>query len=609
VTRSLNNEFKAFSADLCTAWLRHNSAATLAEDAIPGYPNLYRRDNCGGQPSYEALSTAEPPGRPADEYEVNVQGFADDVTTAIFPAADALTPDAPVLAEKPQKELLLYEHSANGLHFVCYLPSGVPNPTACAAGMAAGQPDGNASSVQNAISADGSRIFWTAYSGGLESSQGMPGRIYMRLNPDREQSAVEGGECTEASKACTVPVSGLVTAEAAAYWGAARDGSKAIFEIAKGPLKDNLYEFDVATSTPRLIATGVEGPMGMSEDASRIYFASSKVLGEGGGEGAREGAHNLYLYEAPAEEGEEGSFSFIMALAERDFLGFELQPGAVDDVPSKRSASVSADGLHVAFTSAASPTPTGYDNLDAASGEAAQEAYLYDARAEELLCVSCNPTGARPLADNLNIPAAPVWAAARLPNPRSPLNPPHPLAEDGKRLFFESHEALVPRDANGTWDVYQWEAPGKGSCDRGDATHWEEAGGCVDLISSGESTAASRLLDADPSGSNVFIGTQSSLIGIDFGSNDVYDVRIGGGFPLPVAKASCEGGACQSPSAPPAEEAPASASLQGPGNARKAKARRCRRGARKVRRNGKSRCAKRQRRRAAGDGQRRRAGR
>ena len=585
---SLINEFRAFSPDLCEAWLFHNSGSTLAEGAIPDYANVYRRESCGGAPFYEALSTAKPPSRPAEAYLANPVGFSADGSQTVFLANDALTPDAPALPElgvDEQKEMQLYEHGPEGLRFVCHLPNGTSYAAACAAGMAAGTPNGRASAVQNAISADGSRVFWTAYKGDLGIPlEGIPGQIYLRQNPDQAQSEVKSGECTEAEKACTIAVSGTVSPEPAEYWAAADDGSKAIFEIAKGPLKDNLYEFDVEARKARLIAGGVLGPMGVSEDASRIYFASSKVLGEGASEGAKEGAPNLYLYEAPQEEG-EGSFHFVMALTTADF-GTEVKPRSINEVPITRSSTVSADGLHAAFTSATSPTPTGYDNLDAESGEPDEEVYLYDATQEELRCVSCNPTGTRPAGED--------GTAARLPAPAMSLVALHPLSEDGSRLFFESHEALVPRDSNGTWDVYQWEAPGAGACTEADSTYGEASGGCVELISSGQSPSPSILLDADATGNNVFIGTQASLIAADYGLHDVYDARVGGGLPeAPSPPAACEGEACQGTISPPNDPTPSSASFQGAGNVREGTPS-CRKP--KVRRKG--RCVTKQRKRA-----------
>lgn len=587
LTRSLNNDFKAFSEDLCMGWLRHNSTSILAPEATPGFPNLYRRENCTSPPSYEALSTAEPPSRPAIEYLLYPLGFSEDGTKSFFVANDRLTEDAPAL--KPE-ELSLYVHSqAGGLRYVCYLPDGSPNPTACGAGLpaaVAGQHDGSASAVQNAVSNDGSRVFWTAYKGDLGiSPEGFSGRLYVRLNADREESA-GAPECTEPQKACTIAVSESVSAEPAVskepaqFWAASNDGSKAIFKVTDGPLKGNLYEFDVDSKAPRLIAQGVEGPMGISDDVSDVYFSSSKALAPGG----IEGAHNLYHYEAG---GSGGSINFVMGLAGADLNGSELSPGAVNEVPTERSSAVSRDGSVVAFSSAASPGPTGYDNTDVESGRPDDEVYVYDATgAGELRCVSCNPTNARPAGTGVLGPAA----AARLSPPKTPLHSPHTLSADGNRLFFESHEALVPRDVNGTWDVYQWEAPGTGGCDEGDSTFGKEAGGCVDLISSGESPAPSRFLDADADGSDVFISTQSSLIATDFGSNDVYDARVEGGFPLPTPKASCEGEACQSPPAPPAVLTPASSSFKGQGNQQH---KRCPKGTRKIKHRGKARCRKR----------------
>jgi len=562
-------EFDGFSDDLCQAWFRHNSPATLSEDAIGRYPNLYRRESCSGTPSYEALTTVEPPQRTPHEYfELRVQGALEDGTRAIFVANDKLAPDAPELKEN---ELLLYEHTPAGLRFVCYLPSGSPSPRACAAGTGAGSFGGEQSSVHNAISADGSRIFWTAYSGNLRfgDNPGVPGQIYVRI---------DGNE--------TRKVSGTVSSEPAWYWTASEDGSKAIFEFAKGTARaGELYEVDVDTGTPRLIAKGVEGPLGASEDASRIYLASSEDLdGEGP---AANGAHNLYRYEA--EEGGPGSFAFIMALSAADIGGSLRVPAPIDEVPAQRSARVSPDGLNAAFVSSASPTPSGFDNLDAASGEPDQEVYLYDASRHQLLCASCSPTGARPAGEDISTELTTLWAAARIQGWEALMHAPRVLSEDGSRLFFESHEALVPRDTNGTWDVYEWEAPGAGSCSQASETFSSVTEGCVDLISAGDSPAVSTFLDADPSGANVFIGTQSSLVGADYGLNDVYDARIDGGFPEPERASECEGEACQSPPPPPAEVTPASEAFEGKGNPH---ARRCRKGMRKVRRHGKVRCAK-----------------
>jgi hypothetical protein len=568
VEELLGGEFHGFSSDLCTAWLRHYSVKPLAKDGIAGFANIYRRENCAAPAGYETITTLEPTNREADKYrELRALGGSEDGRHSIF-TANASFLDAPPLGPG---DWLLYEHAPDGLRFVCYLPEeGGPSPGSCSAGMPAGTGGGNESSVRNAISSDGRRIFWTAYTGipkiGVEA--GAAGQIYVRIDGSK-----------------TLPVSGSAPgAEAtdlAKYWTAANDGSKALFEFSSGGLKDELYEFDVQSATAKRIAKGVEGPMGASEDASRVYFASKEDLDEGGP--ASVGAHNLYLYEADAGGG--GTFTFIMALAGKDMLGTDTEPTPIDEVPAQRSASVSPDGLHVAFTSAASPSPTGYDNRDAVSGNPTQEVYLYDAEEHELICVSCNPTEARPTGEQ--------GVAARIQGWETLLHAPRVLSNDGRRVFFESREELVPLDTNGAWDVYQWEELGTGSCSEEAEGFDEAAAGCIDLISSGESARDSTFLDADASGENVFIGTLSSLVPQDYGLNDVYDVRVGGGFPTPVERPSCEGEACQSPPAPPADVTPASEAFRGPGNPRAGKPRRrCKSGMRRVRRNGKSRCVK-----------------
>ena len=215
-------------------------------------------------------------------------------------------------------------------------------------------------------------------------------KIYLRQHPDREQSAIEGGECIEPELACTVPVS----IGPAQFWTASTDGSRAFFSEG-GKLRE--YRLEEGSST---IAEGVLGVAGASDDGSRLYFASTKVLsGEDAnseGDKALDGQPNLYLYEAGEEAG-EGKFSFIGALASRDFsltLTTNSPLNPISPVPARRASRVSPDGATLAFNSYS--RPTGYDSTDAASGEADTEVFLYSAADDELDCVSCNPSGARP---------------------------------------------------------------------------------------------------------------------------------------------------------------------------------------------------------------------
>jgi hypothetical protein len=412
-------------------------------------------------------------------------------------------------------------------------------------------------SANNAVSADGSRIFWTASSGTYGE-----GRIYVRINGKNPTIAVsEAGEA----------LSGTGT-EDSQYWTAASDGSRAIYStgnLSSG--KADLYEFTVAGKVTKLIAHKVKGVLGASEDASRIYVVSEEALSGANDEGKVPvaGRSNLYFYQA----GGAGSFRFIAQLASGDFVPTGGSSGFSPMTPlsNHRTARVSPSGGVTTFMSTA--PVTGFDNTDVNSGEADAEVFRYDASAEggagRLLCLSCDPTNVAPSGRELAQGPIPLkqWAAARIPSFESPLYASRVLSEDGNRVFFDSYEALVPRDTNEKQDVYEWEAPGADNCTNESPAYSAPNGGCVSLISSGRSSQDSEFVDASPDGRDVFFTTASSLVAQDNGLIDIYDAREGGGFPPPRAPVPlCQGEACQSPSMAPIDTTPASFVFSGPGN-------------------------------------------
>jgi hypothetical protein len=305
------------------------------------------------------------------------------------------------------------------------------------------------------------------------------------------------------------------------------------------------------------------------------------------------GKPNLYLAEG-------GGLGFIATLAGND-VSVSSEYATITRRPHQRTARVSPDGLHAAFTSFGAPTH--YDNTDAKSGKADMEVFLYDAGGEgELICASCNPSGGRPVGARMPKLAEgkEVWAAASLPVWFKALYPGRVLADDGNRLYFEATDALVPRDSNGTIDVYQWERSGRGGCEQSDPDYSTQNQGCVSLVSSGQSAGEARFLDASPSGDDVFFTTAASLVEWDYGLVDIYDARVDGGLPAPpVPPAECEGEACQGPAAAPEPPRPSSLTYSGPGNLLERNARpRCAKGKVRRRVRGKSRCVKRASKRA-----------
>ncbi len=226
------------------------------------------------------------------------------------------------------------------------------------------------------------------------------------------------------------------------------------------------------------------------------------------------------------------------------------------------TARVSGSGTFIGFNSIDSLT--GYDNTYANTGERVIEIYLYDAATDRIHCVSCIPTGAQPpLGAAIRSPArqnlAKMWAN---------LYPQRNVSDRGQ-VFFETTDALVPRDTNGRRDVYEWEQPGVGTCTEASPAFSSQEVGCIYLLSSGTSETGSHFLDATPNGSDVFISTAQQLLPRDTDTVfDYYDVREGGGFAEPPGEAApCEGEACKGAVVgAPTFGAPGSLAFTGSGN-------------------------------------------
>jgi hypothetical protein len=582
-------------------------------------PNLYRRDDCG-PPDFELLTTAVPPGFSRElegtdsKYIPGIQGFSVDGSRTVIRADAVLTPDACKTNQEESKGLFqVYVAHQGNLHLVSVLPNGKPACVHSSVGTMRSR-FGNVEedNVFHAVSDDASRIFWST-SGRADNkspvtenggSEDQPGPLYVRENPEGEVGGNAKCSETRPGQACTIRITNDSKAR---FWGADVKGTTAIYTTGAND-DSELFEYDIDTETPTPIAKGVVGVAGMSNDATHVYFVSTEALSGSGanpqGDEAQAGKPNLYLHEQGV-----GTARFVATLADIEVL----PPSPAALFPYARTSLVSGDGTHIAFTSAASPT--GYDNTDANSEQPDVEVYLYDAGngagGGQLTCVSCNPSGARhagrAVSNDLRTGEPDLWTAATIPGWEVEFHPDRLLSADGNRLFFESFDGLVPRDTNGKEDVYAWErATDKQDCLStlgGEVFLGEDpaaSGGCLSLISSGQSSADSEFLDASRSGDDVFFTTAKSLLPQDYGLLDVYDARVDGGFPPPPApKPPCEGEACQPPISPPNDPTPGSASFQGSGNLKPGNTKRsrpCPKAKRRVRKAGRARCVAKHRR-------------
>ncbi len=542
-TPSLNNEYQLFTSDLCRGVLFHDTADPLAAGAVPGFRSLYRGNLCAGGFELVAPQT-EPVGVEGKLYSLEVQGASADASRVFIASKGALAAGGKEGVEQ------LYEVNGAETTLVCVLPSNKPVTGACSAGTRDPNTPEYDSDYEGAVSADGAEVYWTDES---------TGRIYLRL-----------------SGLSTLPVS----AGSAQFWGASSDGSQAIYSEGE---KLRMFSLDAGTSTT--VATGFRGLLGMSSDASKLYFVSTEDLASG----ATAGEPNLYLYEA----GEPGTFNYVSTLASADVTE-EGVPFPASPKRHGHTAQVSSDGGTLVFMSAG--RPTGFDNADAENGEPDTEVYLYRAGKHSLSCISCARGGARPIGRDGTKEwhtRRSFWVAGQIPPGESALRIPRVVSQGGTRVFFESYDALSERDTNEQKDVYEWEAEGVGNCSSGVAGYDPGVEGCINLISSGESPQPSSIVDTDPTGRDVFFKTEASLLPQDTEAVDIYDAREGGGFPLqpPVAE-SCQGEACR-PTGPSSSSGtpstPSSTQVQSSGDLLRPH---CRKGTHLVTKGGKNQCVK-----------------
>jgi hypothetical protein len=527
-----------FSADLSLGLLEPSGSSTTPQSPeATTERTLYLRNSAGGKFVPLESQANVPPGTKFADPNMQFLAGTPTLDNVIFGTSAVLTPEA-----KSGQGQNLYEWSAGGLELVNITPStpGSPNGTT-EPGAYLGSYNGSEGMSARAISSDGRWVVWVH--GDLSSGGGVNQvQLYVRDMVDKKTLRLGGNY--------------------ARFETMSADGSKVFFIETKLARGGDLYVFDTATGTQTDLtanhgageqsASVQEAVMGASEDGSYIYFVATGVLANG----AVSRADNVYVLH---DTGSGWTTTYIATLAGEDAKTWRGTSGsgelpkvepdhAVEPVHLPLVASrVSPNGRYVTFMSERSLT--GYDNLDAISGQPDEEVYLYDAVSNRLVCVSCDPTGARPVGvfDNrsyaealfvdlqtawsANEGSGDHWLAGSIPgwekgfSHRAAYQPRY-LSDSG-RLFFNSPDALVPQDTNGLEDVYQYEPAGVGSCTSTSTTFSGRSQGCVSLISSGQSASESMFQDASESGNDVFFTTNSRLAPEDYDTAyDVYDAHV-----------------------------------------------------------------------------------
>lgn len=255
-------------------------------EAPAGYVNFYRRSDGSG---FQALLTQVEISDlivPPQQFELRFVASSPDLGHVLLSSCAALTPDAleaPSLTSCDPAQPNLYQWSGGAtLKLVNLLP-----------GETVGTPGAVAAAQGKAVSADGSRVFWSDLA---------TGNLYVRKD-GQSTVQVDAG-----------------AAGGGAFQTASSDGSVAYFT--KG---GHLYRFDVNTeaTTDLTPSGGVEGVLGASDKGSHVYYLATA---------------GLMLWH-------DGTTVEVAATAD-----------AGNYPPTTGTARVTADGRHLAFLASASLT-------------------------------------------------------------------------------------------------------------------------------------------------------------------------------------------------------------------------------------------------------------
>lgn len=402
-------------------------------------------------------------------------------------------------------------------------------------------------------------------------NEGFSGRLYMRVDgtSTTQIDVSERTDCADHNPCVGTPEPDTYTP--AEFLDASTDGTRVFFMTAQALTNDapadgqtKLYMYDVTKPDGARISFlspdgdpndggTVEGMIGVSHDGHYAYFVASGQLVSG--QPDLNGNFGIYLWH-------DGSLSYVGRAPKGSALN-EVKTNESVWTETPLQSRVSPDGRHLLFSAIRGGGLLGYDQGSCASaiGVGCRELYVYDADTGQLACASCIPTGA-----TATVMATDAeWTNAGAANTSFHIN--RAISDDGSRVFFTTGEALVPEDTNGRLDAYEWTAAGTHECPSS-AADSAFTKGCLSLLSTGEDLADSYFLDASGSGNDVFFATREELVGWDTdGAYDLYDARVGGGFPEPTAPPACSADTCQgNPSEQLALVAPATTVFQGAGN-------------------------------------------
>jgi hypothetical protein len=372
----------------------------------------------------------------------------------------------------------------------------------------------------NAVSSNGSRIFFEAYPSGCPEQE----EEYHRLEDNGRTRKIE----------LYMRLNGKETVDIGNYIfeGANPEGTRLFlskWNEEKGSLEYFSYNTETRLAKPLFSQQG---------DALGLKHA----LSENG---------NVYYFEAigPAALTPEAPTD------RNDIYRYEISSETMSFVGVSSQDNNHSSGFYV--------SPDGgdfYFNVDSVEGVAGGanpvvvQAYRYDSAEDMVQCIAC-ASSYDPKPQLISVFMPEYGPEGYILSPLAV-----PASENGNFVFFDTPNELVSQDTNGeivpgafvnyfspSSDVYEWRRDGVDGCGR--------VQGCLALITNGIDGTENVLLGVGRSGRDVFIGTHSQLVPTDTDQGgDIYDARINGGFAVPrPAPAECEGDACSTSQVAPGD--------------------------------------------------------
>jgi len=490
-------------------------------------------------------------------------GGSDDFSHVVYVSEANQTGDSPAQGDFSK----LYEWDNGSLKLVSKDPSDVPFETP--SNYPANYPSATATALPSAISEDGERIYFQnpTFNSATVGHCTATCEVYMRESATTTYD-VSASECTVSCG----------TDQSDEFQWASPNGAVAFFtSCAKltdtsaatvscgtdGALGAKLYRWDRnAPPGHRLIdltvdhepADGaqptVQGLIGASDDGNTAYFVASGQIVAGESAPSSVGIYRWRW------NGGSPDVEFLGSLS-HTYDPFSGSDDSHNWIIEHRR--VTPDGKYLLIS-------TGIPLVPAVDRDSDRDVYRWDEQ-NGWICVSCQAPGAPSAGDSNDDTHGSPPIGLNDFGPLSNHDPIITMSNDG-RVFFETPDALVPEDVNGEAGCPLLSNPTfVRSCQ--DVYEWNE--GRVSLLSSGIGGDPSYLIGSGASGGDVFFFTRQRLVGWDTDDGtDIYDARVGGGFPEPPPRppvCDLNAGACEGPGASaPTTALAGSAVFQGPGN-------------------------------------------